>query len=166
MTIAVNPTTGRFTADAETIERLKALCAQDAAMLASGDGRPTSDDRPLNAPRSPAVRPPRRPWRPEGDGQPVATDDDIEAELRLLMATVSSEARRSFQLAHEHTQPGQLVELRDIHIGQAARLTRAYCELVEALAGRRGIVVEHRHQHLHRRVPRGGCDVQEPAERR
>jgi hypothetical protein len=142
--ITVNPVTGRLAADAATIERLKALCAADEATLADGEARTARNDHP---------RPSRRrPWRPEADARPVATDDEIEAELRSLMAAVSSEARRSFQLAHEHTQPGQLVELRDIHIGQAARLTRAYCELVEALARRKGkleqrVVLEYRHVH-------------------
>jgi hypothetical protein len=69
------------------------------------------------------------------------------------MGETSAAARRSFQLARDYTQPGQLVEMRDIHIYQGARLTRAFAELVEALARRRGVVVEHRHQHLHRRIP-------------
>jgi hypothetical protein len=45
VTITVNPATGRFTADPSTIERLKALVAEDAAMLARhqrrDDLRPT-----------------------------------------------------------------------------------------------------------------------------
>jgi hypothetical protein len=131
--VTVDRSTGRLVADASTIERLKALAASDAAMLS-------------NAPRSPAARSPRRPWRPDaGRVQPVATGEDIEQTLIGLMEEVSVEAKRSFQLARDHTQPGQLVELRDIHIHQAARLTRAYAELVEALARRKGIVIEHRH---------------------
>jgi hypothetical protein len=87
---------------------------------------------------------------------PRLDDHGIEATLIDLMAETRTEAKRSFQLAREHTQPGQLVELREIHIGQAARLTRAYAELVMALARHRGkpeqkIVVQY--------VDRGGQAV-------
>jgi hypothetical protein len=137
--ITVNPVTGRLTTDAATIERLKALAASDGAMLASGDVRTTRNDHP------------RKPQVVHVD--PPPGDAEIEALLGGLMVTVYVEAMKSFDEARKATAVGQLVELRDIHINQGARLVRAFAELVEARARRRGMVVEHRHQHLHRRVP-------------
>jgi hypothetical protein len=134
---------GRLVASSETIERLRVLCEQDARMLASGDASTTSGRHP----RRSAVSPPAR----EIDAR--SADHDIDATLVELMAEVRIEAKRSLRLAREHTVPGGLIELRDVHIHQGARLVRAYAELVEAQARRRGITVEHRHQHLHRRVP-------------
>jgi hypothetical protein len=61
------------------------------------------------------------------------------------MATVYVEAQRSFQLAREHSAQGRLVEMRDIHIHQGARLCRAFADLIDARRGRREqrIVVQH-----------------------
>jgi hypothetical protein len=135
MTVTVSPITGRFVADAATIERLRSLCEQDAVELRSGRG----------------FRNAANTSRPGVEAQP--SDSDIDALLGSLMVTVHGEAMKSFALARDHTVPGGLIDMRDIHIGQAARLTRAFADLVEARARRRGMVVEHRHQHLHRRVP-------------
>jgi hypothetical protein len=132
MTVTVSPS-GRLVASSETIEALKRLCAEDAKAL--------DDDRP--APGRPAPN-------PQGSQTSLrASDDDIEACLAGLMTEAYREARRSFRLARAHTQPGERVEMRDVHVHQATRLTRAFADLVEALARHRAkgcaqrIVVEH-----------------------
>jgi hypothetical protein len=123
---------GRLTASPDVVERLKRLCAEDEATLA--DDRPARSERPCPAsrPRARVVEAP-------------PSDDDIERLLGSLMVTVHDEAMKSFALAREHTQSGQLVELRDIHIHQGARLCRAFADLVDARRGRREqrIVVQH-----------------------
>jgi hypothetical protein len=136
--VVVDPRTGRLTADSATLTRLKTLCAEDGAMLADGDARRTSENHPRRAqpisPRAEKVR-----------VAPPPGDDEIEGLLGSLMVTVHGEAMKSFALARDHTQPGQLVEMRDIHIHQGARLVRAFADLIEARRGRREqrIVVQH-----------------------
>ena len=73
--------------------------------------------------RSSSPTSPRRPWRPEGDAQPVTTDDDIERTLIELIGEVSVEAKRSFQLAREAAVPGGLVEMRRPLSHRLARAT-------------------------------------------
>jgi hypothetical protein len=130
--ITVDRSTGNLTASVETIEALKRLCAEDAAALRSSS--------PTRAPR------------PEVEDTPCGPQT-VEETLLRLMGETSAAATESFALAKSYTRAGQLIEMLDVHIHQAARLTRAFAELVEAQARRRGVVVEHRHQHLHRRIP-------------
>jgi hypothetical protein len=125
---------GKLVATSDAIAKLQRLCREDAEMLRAAE--------------TPS---------PRLDGDEVAfrvtTDDPVEVMLADLMVKSYAEAMKAFALASANTAPGQLVEMRDIHIGQATRLTRAFADLVEARARRRGVTVEHRHQHLHRRVP-------------
>jgi hypothetical protein len=84
---------------------------------------------------------------------PAPSDTEIEAVLGALAAESFAAATRSFQLARE----ASLVGLRDVHAHQAARLTRACAEVSTALMRTRGkgerMVIEHRHHHLHQRIP-------------
>jgi hypothetical protein len=62
------------------------------------------------------------------------------------------EAKASFRMAREATRPGQSILMRDVHIAQAAKLSKAFAMLAEALAnrrdrGRRFVRVEHVHVH-------------------
>jgi hypothetical protein len=165
--VRVSPS-GKLVASSDVVERLRSLCEADAAMLASGGGtdgrraRPSANRRPLihlgaETGNFEPIQPEPRQSLARPESANAATDDeDIEATLVRLMGEVRREALRSFQLAREHTVAGGLVELRDIHIGQATRLTRAFADLVEAQARPRGkparVVVEHYHRHFHQRA--------------
>jgi hypothetical protein len=65
---------------------------------------------------------------------PAPGDAEIEAVLGALAAESFAAAMRSFELARGAT----LVELRDVHAHQAARLTRACAEVSAALMRSRG----------------------------
>jgi hypothetical protein len=116
---------GRLRADSATIARLQRLCAEDAAAL--------------------EPRPPREPCRPAAAVKP--TDEDIEQVILGLIAEAHREAMRSFELARNHTRPGELVDMRDIHVHQGERLARAVADLTVALARHRGkpqkLILEH-----------------------
>jgi hypothetical protein len=127
MGIAVKPD-GRLTADPTTIERLRQLVAEDAAELGHDDGADGVVDVLRVA--------------------PALGDKEIEALLGGLMPVVYIEAQKAFRLARTEARPGGNVYTYEACIGQAARLTRAFAELVEALARHRGkgqqkIVVQH-----------------------
>jgi hypothetical protein len=124
--------TGALVADPSTVERLKALCAEDAAILQGlGDG---ADD---------------------GAGVDVLRvasapgDAEVEALLGSLMTTVYVEAQKAFRLARTEARPGGNVYIYEACSSQAARLCRAFAELTVALDRRRGkghhqkIVVQH-----------------------
>jgi hypothetical protein len=87
---------------------------------------------------------------------PPASDEAIEALLTSLMAETFVEAQRSFAMARGCSVAGQPAGLRDTHIGQGARLCRAFAEMTVALARHKGkparIVMEHHHHHVHRRI--------------
>jgi hypothetical protein len=157
--VGVDPLSGRLTCDGATFARLKALVAEGAASLDPSiqSVRPSRPQPRRTIELQTDGTAPAQLVRPlESQAVPVApppADVEIEALLGGLMVEVYVAAKKSFALAHNYTQPGQAAEMRDMHIGQAARLTRAYAELVEALARRRGMRVEHTHQHFHRRVP-------------
>jgi hypothetical protein len=130
MTVTVSPITGKLTADAGTIEALKRLCSEDAGRLTARRGRPrvAAIPRPALEARS-------------------ADDRDIEETLARLMGESAAAARQAFQLAREAAVPGGSVETYGVFAGQAARLTRAFAELVEALARHRSggarVVIGH-----------------------
>jgi hypothetical protein len=110
------------------------------------------------------VRPPPAPTAVEMDGAkrskkptvttvvqvaPAPGDAEIEGLLGALMIECFQAANKSYQLASNHTVGGLPVEMRDIYIRQAARLTRACAEVSTALMRSRGkggeqkIVVQH-----------------------
>ncbi len=80
---------------------------------------------------------------------PAPGDAEVEALLGSLLTEVYIETQRSFRLAR---QSGESIELRDVYVGQGARLAKAFAMLSEALAnrrdkGRRFVRVEHVHVH-------------------
>jgi hypothetical protein len=132
---------GRLTADSATIERLKRLCAEDRASLQLEPTERHPSAQPVDA----VVR-----------VAPAPSDDAVEALLGSLLIETFEAASKSYQLARDHTRPGQPVTMRDVCLDQAARLTRACAEVSTALMRSRGkgerMVIEHRHHHLHQRI--------------
>jgi hypothetical protein len=138
--VTVSPE-GRLTASSETIEALKRLCAEDAAELV--DSAPElstasviSSNEPI-APKPVVVR-----------VAPPVRDREIEALLGSLMVESYQAAMQAFRLSGINAQPGGNVYTYEACSSQAARLTRAFAGLVEALARHRGkghqkIVVQH-----------------------
>jgi hypothetical protein len=59
--------------------------------------------------------------------QPAPSDEQVEAMLGGLMPLVFIEAAKSFELARRSTAPGEPVELRDLYLRQAARLSKPSC---------------------------------------
>jgi hypothetical protein len=89
--------------------------------------------------------------------QPAPTDDKIETMIGGLMPLLFLEAAKSLELARRSAATGELVAVRDAYVNQGARLSVALATLSEALRRRRGkverMVIEHRHHHLHQRIP-------------
>ena len=77
----------------------------------------------------------------------IAPRCELEGMLAAQMVACHSAAMECFRRA---AQPGQISEVRGENLMQAARLSRAYASLVEALdrrrgeGGRRTVTVEHR----------------------
>jgi hypothetical protein len=121
---------GRLVASVETIERLKALCAQDAEELRAAEGPPPPQlvDAVVRVAAAPS-------------------DDAVEALLGSLLVESYVAASKSFELAREATRAGELIALRDAYVDQAARLTRASAEVAQALMRSRGkserVIVQH-----------------------
>src|SRR6516162_207257 len=61
-------------------------------------------------------------------------DAEVEALLGSLLLQSYAAASKSYRLAENFTTEGLPVEMRDVHLHQAARLTRACAELTVALA--------------------------------
>jgi hypothetical protein len=118
---------GRLQADDEAIARLRALDAQDAGELRSAAGDLVSADK------TPDGEPPK-PKERVISVAPAPGDAEIEAVLGALVAESFAAATRSYQLARDATTVG----LRDVHVHQAARLTRACAEVTTALMRSRG----------------------------
>src|SRR3974390_2710399 len=109
MAVTVSPD-GRLVADAPTIERLKALCAQDEAMLKSRE----AGER-VRSPRSTGRSPARGFLSADrmiegaslsAEKDPSDANADIEATLVDLMAKCHAGATEAFRLATEAAQPG------------------------------------------------------------
>jgi hypothetical protein len=148
--ISVDQISGKLMASASTIERLRALCTEDAKALGCEPPEPVeaasqTSSKPVSSPREQVVQ-----------VAPSPSDAEIEALLGSLMATVYVQAMKSFEEARKATVAGQPVAMRDIHIHQGARLTRACAEVAVALARHKEkparIVMEHHHHHAHRRI--------------
>jgi hypothetical protein len=130
---AVTVRGGRLVASSETIERLKALRAEDEVELgAEGlcSGGNTANGKPEVVFR-------------------VNGDDAVEVMLADLMTKAYTGAMQAFRRADAAAEPGQPVLMYEACAGQAARYCRAFAELAVALDRRRGkghhqrIVVEH-----------------------
>jgi hypothetical protein len=120
---------GRLTADLATIERLKALCAQDAEELRAAESPP-----------------------------PPHQEGDIESVLVGLIHETSAAARKAFALARLDAHPGGSAEAWGIAVGQGAKAAQACAALVIGLAKHQGklerrMVIEHHHRHVHQRIP-------------
>jgi hypothetical protein len=135
---AVTVRDGKLTASSETIERLRALCDQDKAMLASGDARTSGDDHPRLFPKSTSA----------GDG--------IEATLVRLVGETSAAATRAFGMARAEAHPGGNAEIYALCVGQGSRAALACAQLADALARHQGkparVEIEHRQHPTHQRI--------------
>jgi hypothetical protein len=130
---AKDPAVGADTVEAETERLMRAAMPREFAEMTKARARRAGEPAADLAHKVLTHEPPK----PKERVIRVAAapgDAEIEAVLGSLMCETFAASRRSYQLAQEATTVG----LRDLHVHQAARLSRACAEVATALMRSRG----------------------------